>query len=513
MKHPAFNGNLDVLLKPISTPSGNYEAVVAWVDESGEFNPVDAKVDAAIRRAFDTKIVSGKQGEVVLLPVEDDLHKYARVVVAGVGQGKLANPNAYRIAAAAVAKCVNKSKLKRIIVQQPATKVVQGEMQFIDEAIANGLVLGGFEFLLMRGTMSGKSEQELPTYELMTTSKESTDVGEKLGRGQNFARAIASLPGNVVNPPRLAEIARQLCVRYPNLKCTVLDEKQMKKLGMGGLLAVGGGSQSPPRLIVMEYEPKKRSSGRPLMVVGKGITFDAGGISIKPAEGMGDMIYDKCGAMAVLGLMHAIANAGSSRRVIGIIASAENVLSSTSYRPGDVIKHYNGITSEITNTDAEGRLVLADALSWGIEQYQPEAVIDLATLTGGCVVALGHGMAGAFANDDSLFTQLHAASVKSGEKIWRLPLDESFVEKMKGSHSDIVNSAGRWGSPCTAAAYLQFFVDQPGKKKPVPGTQPTPWVHLDIAGVSDSEKDLPLTGKGATGFGVRMLFEWVRAVG
>jgi leucyl aminopeptidase len=215
---------------------------------------------------------------------------------------------------------------------------------------------------------------------------------------------------------------------------------------------------------------------------------------------MGDMIYDKCGGMAVLGLMQALAESDFPLHVVGLLTSAENHVSGTAYRPGDIITLYNGVTVEITNTDAEGRLVLADAIAWGIDTYKPAAVVDLATLTGGCVVALGHTMAGLMSNDDALASEILAAADAAGEKMWRLPVGDDQRDMMKSNHADIVNSAGRWGSPLTGAAFISFAL--PEKPR-------VPWVHLDIAGVADTDKELPLYAKGATGYGVRTLFEWL----
>jgi leucyl aminopeptidase len=345
-----------------------------------------------------------------------------------------------------------------------------------------------------------------------------------IAEGQNFARTIASRPGNDLNPPSLAALTRQMAGQA-GLTCRILDEKQMKRLGMGGILAVGAGAAAtPPRMIILEYHPaaldkSSRSNAKPqisnrksqisnskspfpsppLLVVGKAITFDTGGISIKPADKMGKMIFDKCGGMAVLGLMLALARLKLPIPVVGILASAENHISDTAYRPGDILRMYNGVTVDVTNTDAEGRLVLADALAWGIETYQPSAVVDLATLTGGVIVALGKTMAGIMGNNDALFDQLQTAATRAGEKIWRLPLGEEQREQMKGDAADLVNSAGREGHPLQGAAFLSYFVPDN-----------LPWAHLDIAGVADIEKESPPYAKGATGWGVRTLVEWVQ---
>ena len=236
--------------------------------------------------------------------------------------------------------------------------------------------------------------------------------------------------------------------------------------------------------------------------MGKAITFDTGGISIKPAEKMGRMIFDKSGGMAVLGLMYALARLKLPLSVVGILSSAENHISETAYRPGDIVRMYNGVTVEVTNTDAEGRLVLGDALAWGIETYKPAAVVDLATLTGGCVVALGRTMAGMMSNDDGLVKELESAAARAGEKVWRLPVGDDQREQIKSVPADIVNSAGRDASPLQGAAFLSYFV---------PDEPTVPWAHLDIAGVADTEKEEAIYTKGSTGWGVRTLVEWVTA--
>ncbi|HEX8914870.1 MAG TPA: M17 family metallopeptidase, partial [Humisphaera sp.] len=274
---------------------------------------------------------------------------------------------------------------------------------------------------------------------------------------------------------------------------------------------------TPPRMIVLEHAPaaaaapKKGKAAAPqtLLVVGKAITFDTGGISIKPADKMGRMIFDKCGGMAVLGLMYAVAKLELPVRVVGILAAAENHIGPAAYRPGDILRMYNGVTVEVTNTDAEGRLVLGDALAWGIEQYKPAAVLDLATLTGGVVVALGKTMAGVMSNSDALVAELQQAADTAGEKFWRLPIGEDQRDYIKSDPADIVNSGGREGHPLQGGAFLSFFIPG-GTGDSADGDRGlVPWAHLDIAGVADTEKELPYYAKGSTGWGVRTLVEWV----
>jgi leucyl aminopeptidase len=395
------------------------------------------------------------------------------------------------------------------------------------ESAVEGFCLASFDYDEYRGTGRKKERDEngarptrltiLSTEHALPRLRERIERGRIIYEAQNFARTIASRPGNDINPPKLADVARQMA-RELKLGVRVLDEKEMKRLGMGGILGVGSGSiNTPPRMIVLEYSPKgsglrvqgsgttkraatSRTAARPLLVVGKAITFDTGGISIKPAEKMGKMIYDKCGAMAVLGLMAAVARLKPNISVVGILSSAENILSESAYRPGDILRMYNGVTVEVPNTDAEGRLVLGDALSWGIETYKPAAVVDLATLTGGCVVALGTWQAGLMSNNDKLADEIQRAAESAGEKFWRLPVGDAERDQIKSDAADIVNSAGRWGSPITAGAFLSYFVPRDGS---------VPWAHLDIAGVADTDKELPYYARGATGFGVRTLVEWV----
>ena len=278
---------------------------------------------------------------------------------------------------------------------------------------------------------------------------------------------------------------------------------------MGGLCAVGRGGSEPPRLVCLEWQPEKALAKEgPLLLVGKGITFDTGGYSLKVGGSMKEMKYDKCGAMAVLGTMEAVARLNLPKRVVGVVALAENMIDREAFRVDDILTFYNGVTAEVTNTDAEGRLVLADALSYSTKRYNPSAVIDLATLTGGVVVGLGSYCAGMWCNDDMLRGRLDAAAETSGEALWRLPLWEEHRDLMRGLHADLVNSAAtREAHPIQGAAFLSFFVG-----KDAPTQMPTlPWAHLDIAGVADTEKTGPLYSKGPTGFGVRLLVEMIRA--
>lgn len=311
-----------------------------------------------------------------------------------------------------------------------------------------------------------------------------------------FARNLSHEPANVINPVSLAERAQEVA-QQAGLKIRVLDDKQLAEMGAGAILAVGCGSQTPPRMIILEY-PGTSTDAKPVVLVGKAITFDTGGYSIKSTEGIVGMKYDKCGGVDVLAIMQAAAALKLATPLVGIISAAENMISGGSYRPDDIITTLSGKTVEIVSTDAEGRLVLADALTLAQRDYHPRAIIDMATLTGGVVVALGMVRAGLLSNDDALASDLFSAGEKTYERLWRLPLDEEFSKAMKGDDADLKNSGGRQGHCILGGAFLKEFV-----------ADDIPWAHLDIAGMAESDKNLPYAPKGATGFGIRLLLEYL----
>lgn len=319
------------------------------------------------------------------------------------------------------------------------------------------------------------------------------DETEMLVSSVNFTRNIVSEPGNVIYPETFMQECKKLSKL--GLKITVLDQKQMKKMGMNALLGVAQGSEKEPYLVVMEWNGAKSSKDKPIAFVGKGVTFDSGGISIKPATNMGDMKYDMAGAGAVTGTMRLLAQRKAKVHAIGVVALVENMPSGTAQRPGDVVKSYSGQTIEIDNTDAEGRLILCDALWYTQKTYKPKCIIDLATLTGAIVIALGENYcAGLFSNDDKLSDELTAAGKKNGEKLWRMPLDEFYDKQVNSEIADVRNTGtGRGAGSTTAAQFLYRFIDN------------TPWAHLDIAGMAWDKSGSDIQSKGATGFGVRLL--------
>jgi len=308
-----------------------------------------------------------------------------------------------------------------------------------------------------------------------------------------FARDLANSPANEASPTWMEERARELAEGM-GLDLTVLGADELRTRGMGGLLAVGQGSAHEPRLVRLQWGDR----GPKVALVGKGVTFDTGGISIKPAADMDEMKYDKAGACAVLGIARAVAALELPVRLSAYTPLAENMLSDKAYRPSDIVRCYNGKTVEITNTDCEGRMILADALAWAAEE-RPDSIVELSTLTGACMVALGRHAAGLFTPDDGLAGELCDAAEEGGERLWRLPLCPEFLEEMKGVHADLRNCAGRWGGASLAAAFLSQFMGDVKR-----------WAHLDIAGVANVKAEHYGVGAGATGFGVASTVSWLR---
>ena len=364
-------------------------------------------------------------------------------------------------------------------------------------ALAEGLVLGGYQF-----SMASDAEDLLHTLQLVgTVDRAGVDAGDQAADAAGWARDLGNTPAAVLTPARMGELAEQQ-LTPAGCRVTVRDEKWLAEAGCGGLLAVGGGAASGPRLIEVSYRPRKRAGAPPLqhvVLVGKGITFDTGGLNLKPREAMRMMHTDMCGGAAVLGAIQYAAMRKLPVRVTALVPAAENAVSATSMRPSDVITHFGGRTTEIGNTDAEGRLVLADALAYAVARLEPDVVIDIATLTGAMKVALGLDIAGYFANDDSLAEALETASADTGESIWRMPLEHRYQHLLDSPVADARNDPGNPGG-VTAALFLQPFVGS------------TPWAHLDIAGPARAAEDGAVFSRGATGFGARLLARYLELV-
>lgn len=361
-------------------------------------------------------------------------------------------------------------------------------------AFLEGLRLGAYTFSTYRNPEQDKKAVLVQ----VSGDPELISEVEIVSSAVILARDLSHEPASVINPLTMSEKVLSLA-REAGLACRVLDEKELKDLGAGAILAVGQGSRTPPRMVAIEYPGTDESSEKPILLIGKTLTFDSGGYSIKESNGMVGMKYDKCGGIAVLAAVLAAARLKLPQPVVGVLGIAENMLSENSYRPDDILTSLSGKTIEVVSTDAEGRLVLADTLTWAEKTYQPRCIIDLATLTGGVVVALGHLRAGILGIDQALIRNLIDSGERTGEKLWELPLDEEYFDALRNSDADMKNSAGREASTITGAIFLRQFVS--GK---------TPWAHIDIAGVATANKELPLCSSGATGFGVRLLIDYLK---
>ena len=413
----------------------------------------------------------------------------------GVGPGAAA----LRKAAGTAARYAKQRGLREIAVALPQSVVEASDGQAA-RAIAEGVVVADFDPDTYR---SERKDQSLASLTLVASERvDQADVANGLREGvaiaesQNFTRALVNEPGNVLTPTVLGERARAMCAEQ-GLACEVYSTEKLRELKMGAFLGVTQGSEEPPALIVIRYEPEGAATETVLGLVGKAITFDTGGISIKPADGMEKMKYDMAGGAAMLGAMRAVAQLKPKVRVLSVICSAENMPSGRAYRPGDVLTAMSGKTIEVINTDAEGRLVLADGLHYA-KQLGATHLIDAATLTGAVSVALGQHHAGAFANDEASWQKFADGLAVSGERFWRLPLGEEYREQIRSHIADLMNTGGRYGGAITAAMFLKEFAGE------------TPWIHLDIAGMAWLDEAKPWMAKGPSGVAVRSLVEWVR---
>jgi leucyl aminopeptidase len=432
-----------------------------------------------------------------------------RVLLVGLGKQTSFTIETLRRAMGCAAKKLRDSGIARAAVQ------ARGDINDCAATIVEASILATYRFRQFKPDDDDNAVELnslticLPPRSDLKAAKRILGDAQIVAEATNYAREIGNLPGNIVTPRVLADNARSIATEH-NLQCTVFARKELEERGFGGLLAVGGGSSHEPHLIVLEHKgPSTTQSAkpkahhlRPIALVGKAITFDSGGISIKPSDKMDEMKFDKCGGVAVLAILKAVARLKLPLHVIGIIASAENMPSATSYRPGDIVTSYHGpdkrgVTIEVLNTDAEGRIVLGDALAYARE-HQPQAIIDFATLTGACVVALGNFAAGLLGNDDTLEEKIRASAGRTGDRVWPLPLWTEYQDKIKSDVADIKNTGGRYGGAITAAAFLAKYVKN------------TPWAHLDIAGTAWTTEEQPYLSKGATGFGVRLVVDLLR---
>ena len=426
--------------------------------------------------------------ELSLLPGSRVFLHAERLLCVGIGDAGKVTADVIRHAAGAAALTLKKAGRTKLAIH------LEEWPQFIAAAV-EGIVLADYRFEDFR-------KSNVPAIESVTVVVRSADLAvaregarrsHTIAECANLVRGIANRPGNVVYPETLAEEA-QWHAKKAGLRCTVLDEQRLRARRFGGIMAVGSGSARPPRLIVLEHRGGP-SEQVPLALVGKAVTFDTGGISIKPAGDMEKMIWDKCGGIAVLGAMLAIAKLGIRRNITGIIPSAENMPGPAAYRPGDIVTCYDGKAVEIINTDAEGRMILADAIGYARKDLKASAIVDVATLTGACGVALGETAAGLWSTDDRLRDALLVAGQECGERLWPMPLFPEYDEQIRSEVALLKNSGGRMAGACTAAAFLKTFAEK------------TPWAHLDIAYTAFRDKDNASMARGATGFAMRTLVE------
>ncbi len=477
---------------PATPKSG---AVVVGVNDKGKFSPsarrIDAATKGALRRAVRNSKFSGQQGELlsVIAPAGVSL---LLVILAGLGKD-IDELESQNLGGRLVAN------LDSAGVETAAFLIDEGSGTPSAPDVALGARLRGYRFDKYRTRAKKEKKPRLASFALhvksATGARRAFALMDKVAEGVALTRDLVSEPPNVLYPKSFAAEARKLN-RF-GIKVEVLGERKLRELRMRTLLAVGQGAEHESQLVVMQWNGAAKSK-TPIAFVGKGVCFDSGGLSLKPAGAMEQMKWDMGGAGVVTGLMKALAGRKAKVNAIGVIGLVENMPSGGALRPGDIITSMSGQTIEVLNTDAEGRLVLADALWYTQSRFKPGFMVDLATLTGAMIVSLGHEYAGVFSNDDGLVENLVAAGQATGEKLWRLPLDKAYDKKIDCDVADMKNIGGRDAGSITAAQFLQRFVNK------------VPWAHLDIAGVTWSSKDAPTVPKGGTGFGVRLLDRMVR---
>jgi len=474
----------------------NLFVLLAETDKTRQLN-LTGDLQKQVARAIEETDFEGRSEESVSLAGKEP----KRITLLGMGKQDKITLRSLRAALYAIAKLARKNRQQSIAVIFPYSIPGLSARQ-LTRTLADLLGNADYKYdaylkpkaedkplsikctLIPAGELDGKSAKKI--------AGEATTISEAV----RTVRDLGNGPGNLVTPTRIGERAAEVA-KEAGFKCTIYDRKQIEKMKMGGLLAVNRGSGEEPRFIVLEYSPK--NAKKTICLVGKGITFDSGGISIKPAERMEEMKFDMCGAAAVIGSMQAAASLELPYRIVGLIPSTDNLPSGTAYKPGDIITMMSGKTVEIVNTDAEGRMILADALHYSAT-FKPDHLIDFATLTGACVVALGGEASGLFSNDTELARKLIESGERVGERLWRLPEWDDYKEHIRSEWADMKNSGGRWAGATTAALFLKEFVDCPS------------WAHIDIAGTAWTEHETSRDPKGATGVGVRLIVDFLESL-
>jgi len=458
---------------------------------------IDKKSNGLISELIENGDFEAKPSQISVIYTRGSLPA-KRIALVGLGKHSEFNLEKLR---AAFAKALQ--HLRNMNIKEAATSInlnlIPRKKDQVAQAMAEGSLLGLYQYTPFK-TVGREDLKDMEQLNIITDEKDFSLIESAIKKAQiitqavYFARDLVSAPSNEMTPSIMAQKAREIA-RKKNVSCKVLDKEKMKEMGMNALLAVASGSNEEPKFIILEYAGGKKSAA-PIVLVGKGLTFDSGGISIKPAEKMEEMKTDMSGGAAVMGVIMAAADLQLPLNIIGLIPATENMPGGTAYKPGDIIKSYSGKTIEVLNTDAEGRLILADALAYASE-FKPEAVIDVATLTGACIVALGDDVIGMLGTDDKLKSEIDRAAQTTGELVWELPLWEGYHELIKSDIADYKNSSGRSAGTITAAAFLSKFAGD------------APWVHLDIAGPAWTNKEKTYIPKGASGVAVRLLVEFL----
>ncbi|MEJ2469547.1 MAG: leucyl aminopeptidase [Desulfuromonadales bacterium] len=487
---------------PLQTKTDGLVIGVFEQDFQGKLlKELDERLHRLLQKARRNKEFTGKTGEQIVFRPAGDLPA-ERILLVGLGAKKECRLEILRQAAGKATQQLMQAKLSRVAFALPLCAVPASDPAARVQAIAEGIALAGYRYDQF---LSEAERQKRPQPKAITlfvaksddqqAAATALDDALKLVDGVCLARDLVNTPGNVKSPQYLAEQAREAAGRS-SLKCTILKQKELAKEGFGAMLGVAQGSTREPRLILLEHHGGNDQDA-PVVLVGKGVVFDAGGISLKPAEKMDEMKMDMAGGAAVIGTLQAAATLNLPINLVGIVPAVENLPSGTAYRPGDILTSLSGQTIEVLNTDAEGRLILADALTYA-KRFKPRLVIDLATLTGACIIALGHHATALLGNDQALVQKLLDAGQDTGERLWQLPLWEDYAEQIKSHVADMKNVGGRPAGTITAAAFLQKFAAD------------FHWAHLDIAGTAWRDEELPYCTKGGTGVGVRLLIRFLQ---
>jgi leucyl aminopeptidase len=460
---------------------------------------LDKALSGALSQITEEELFKGKVDTTLLVHTLGKMNAKKAIVV-GLGKKDKFNVERVRRAAGLAAKKAEEVKSAHIALA-PITDNAISPSQ-MSQAMVEGVILATYAFDKYFEKKKKEDKRPIETVQILTPKSDETtkaiQTGAIVGESVNFARDIVNEPGNIITPEKLADIAMQLASEDSSITCRIYKEDEIEKMGMGSYLAVGWGSSKPPRFIHLTYTPSCEAKAK-VAIIGKGLTFDAGGLNLKTFESMKDMKTDKSGACAVLGMFKALPKLKPCKEVHGIIAAVENMPDGNAMRPDDILTAMNGKTIEIGNTDAEGRLTLADALCYA-GQLKPDRIIDLATLTGACIVALGDYTVGVMGNNQPFIDEILKISDAAGEHMWQLPLYEQMRDKIKSEVADMNNIGGKWGGAITAAMFLENFVDS------------TPWVHLDIAGPASNSKGWAYNPKGASGVGVRTLLKYLTTV-